>query len=195
MKFFENRNKVLTVVLCLLVIVSGCSNSNEDNQSIETQTSGSTTDIAFSVNGYDVSKEYISQVELITGVKFDKESLNELIKQSAMNAEAVKLGIEPDSEALKLQIDTVHNALINNDYDESYEGIQWILQRLKDVNVSIDEYLSYNDKVMYDALQRKSLWEYVKKNTAWDDYGKYRDDLFNKADIQIYDSHLKTLLN
>lgn len=200
MKFFENRNKFLVVAFCALFLFSGCSKSNDENQTIETQTietqtSSSVSDIAFYVNDYNVSKEYISQVELITGVKFDKESLNELIKQAAMNAEAIRLGIEPDSEELKFQLDTAHNALINSDYDESYEGMQWLLQHLEEVNVSIDEYILYNDKLTYDSLQRKALWEYVEKNTTWDDPEKYCDDLVSKANIQIFDPDLKALLN
>lgn len=192
----SKKINVFLIILYVSIIISGCAQTSENNENNNTDIPADVNDMAFSINGYYVSKEYISQIEKISGKNLDKENFDELIGWAVMNAEAVKLGIEPDSKELEFQMDALQKVLINNKSDgELSETNQWLLQHIETINVSIDEYISYYNKMTYDSLQRKALWEYIEKNTSWDDYGKYRENLLSNADIQIYDSELKAMFD
>lgn len=161
------------------------------------------------VNGYaitqkDIEKKII-QGEFSESVS-EKEAIEKLIREKAIMAEAIRLGIEANQEELDAYLNRTKKAF--DDDDESNEILQvyidarGITQEAFFEELREIEYEHFREYAWWDSVKPKEkiLAEAKERNIDVNDvnyeyHEKYVDELVEKAKIDILDSEIEKILS
>lgn len=149
-------------------------------------------DSAMLINGHPITKREIetqkihSEIFMITTVK---ESIESLIQQKAVEAEAIRMNIYPPQEKINTYIKQVDESLKNK-----VKGTEMIFAYMKGMGITQDEYLSMIEESAYEMYQREALWTKVQSLQKDKDYNKYVDELVKSAKVEFIDFEVKKLL-
>jgi len=115
--------------------------------------------VVFTVNGYGITNSYINNIKTdykYRGTKIsDKEAYNEIIRTVVLSQEAERRGIIVSEEKAKEYIQETRDLLFddkNNPREESKEDVQKLMEYLKGMEMSVDEY--FNNPLLIEDYQR-----------------------------------------
>ena len=149
-------------------------------------------EIVFTVNGYGITNRYINNIK--TGYKYneikisDEEAYNEIIRAVVLSQEAERRGIIVSEEEAKKYLQETRDLLFddkNNPREESKENVQKLMDYLKGVDMSVDEY--FNDPLIIKDYQRIAQIGFLEKQLYMENVDKirsiescYSEDDFNE---------------
>ena len=207
----KNR-MLLTVIVFLLVILSGCSSHKKDGVACTVYGNDITVaeikkEVEYSKSTYERNVEQIKNLDIgdeektkllkeLTKSKTYDETLNKKTEHFVLLHEAEKKGIDADFESCKKEASEVFANLkqVKEDDPENYQTLLEIQNYMAENNLSDDEYVNYLAKTYYDNARINKLQDYFKENlydsqsklSYEKQYSKYVKQLKKSAKIQYY---------
>ena len=150
-------------------------------------------DPAILVNGISITKREIETQSILDNVQGSfplKETIDILIRTRAMQAEAIILGIEPSQDKIDNFLEHTKRG-----FGSDAEGGEEIYGYLKGMEITMEEYLTTLEEVVYVMFQCEDLWASVEPSRKFKSYEEYIDTLVAKANIEILDPEIKKLFS
>lgn len=119
-----------------------------------------------------------------------KEAIEEIIKNTAIKAEAERLNIQPSEEKIDAYIESVDSTL-----REDVTGAEIDIALIEGLGITREEYILQQREIAYNMYQREALWLSVEDSQKDKDYDQYMDEIAKKADVEILDEEISTILS
>jgi|GEM_PF-1303842 len=214
MKVHQSNGKTIMIVIVIVLILGTGSvyawmsikngieigeAQAEINKQFETN-----NEIVASVNGYEITKESFEVYKSImsqTGDYGDEELLDKLIEKKLMYSEAVAEGFTVTDDEIEAAIEDAKSLLV---LEENIEQYNFLKQYIEGLGITEEQYWTeivkpiYRETFTINKLTERLRANYDKENSSIDsqstdggfsDYlSKYKEDLVDKANIQILES-------
>jgi len=148
-------------------------------------------DIVILVEGISITRREIETQSILDnsyGAVLLKETVDDIIREKAVQAEAVLLGIEPSQDNINSYLEQIRLG-----FENDVTGNELLLSYLEGMEMTVEEYLETMDKVAYVMFQGGALWASIESLQTYKTYEEYANDLMSKAKVEIFDPEIKSL--